>query len=156
MSPPLCGKKIEQSYFLLCGDFNARTGNLNNSLQEDEEDIHDFIQSELCGHRQSLDKIVNAFGRMLLGLCATCNLTILNGTCPGDELGNFTSVCSTGSSTTDYFISSIEIAEKVATLEVTERFELKHFPVEVQIGERSENSVPKHNSPSHIEKKKKN
>uniref|UniRef100_UPI003AF4937F reverse transcriptase family protein n=2 Tax=Thiolapillus sp. TaxID=2017437 RepID=UPI003AF4937F len=129
-----------------------RTGNLNNSLQEDEEDIHEFIQSELCGHRQSQDKIVNAFGRMLLEMCATCNLTILNGTCPGDELGNFTYVCSTGSSTIDYFISSIEIAEKVVKLEVTERFESKHLPVEVQIGGRSDNSVPKHDSPSHIEK----
>ncbi|WP_419608226.1 hypothetical protein, partial [Thiolapillus sp.] len=79
-------------------------------------------------------------------------MTILNGTCPGDELGNFTYVCSTGSSTIDYFISSIEIAEKVVKLEVTERFESKHLPVEVQIGGRSENSVPKHDSPSHIEK----
>ena len=61
-------------------------------------------------------------------------------------------MCSTGSSTIDYFISSIEIAEKVVKLEVTERFESKHLPVEVQIGGRSENSVPKHNSPSHIEK----
>ena len=33
-----------------------------------------------------------------------------------------------------------------------ERFESKHLPVEVQIGGRSENSVPKHNSPSHIQK----
>ena len=74
-------------------------------------------------------------------MCATCNLTILNGTCPGDELGNFTYVCSTGSRTIDYFIGSIEIAEKVAKLEVTERFESKHLPVEVQIGGRSENSV---------------
>ena len=112
-------KKIEQSYFLLWGDFNARTGNLNNSLQEDEEDIHEFIQSELCGHRQSQDKIVIVFGRRLLELCAICNLTILNGTCSGDELSNFTYVCSTGSSSIDYFISSIEIAEKVAKLDVT-------------------------------------
>ena len=29
-----CAEKIEQSLFLLCGDFNARTGNLNNSLQD--------------------------------------------------------------------------------------------------------------------------
>ena len=89
---------------------------------------------------------------MLLEIFATCNLTILNSTCPGDELGNFTYVCSTGSSTIDYFISSIEIAEKVVKLEVTERFESKHLPVEVQIGGRSENSVPKHDSPRHIEK----
>ena len=40
----------------------------------------------------------------------------------------------------------------LTTLLVTERFESKHLPVEVQIGGRSENSVPKHDSPSHIEK----
>ena len=41
---------------------------------------------------------------------------------------------------------------KVAKLEVTERVESKHLPVEIQIGRRSENSVPKHNSPRHTEK----
>ena len=41
---------------------------------------------------------------------------------------------------------------KVAKLEVTERVESKHLPVEIQVGRRSENSVPKHNSPRHIEK----
>ena len=97
-----CAEKIEQSLFLLCGDFNARTGNLNNSLQDCEEDTYEFIQSDLRGYRQSQDKIVNAFGRLLLEMCATCDLTILNGACPGDELGNFTYVCSTGSSTIDY------------------------------------------------------
>ena len=102
--PRLCRKKIEQSLFLLCGDFNARTGNLNNSLQDCEEDTYEFIQSDLRGYRQSQDKIVNAFGRLLLEMCATCDLTILNGACPGDELENFRYVCSTGSSTIDYFI----------------------------------------------------
>ena len=116
-----CAEKIEQSLFLLCGDFNARTGNLNNSLQDCEEDTYEFIQSDLRGYRQSQDKIVNAFGRLLLEMCATCHLTILNGACPGDELGNFTYVCSTGSGTIDYFISSIEFAEKVVELKAAER-----------------------------------
>ena len=115
-------KNIEQSLFLLCGDFNAKTGNLNNSLQEREEDTHEFIQSDLCGYRQSQDKIINAFGRMLLKMCATYDLTILNAACPGDELGNFTYVCSTGSSTIDYFIIAIELAEKVVELKVAERW----------------------------------
>ncbi len=144
-----CAEKIEQSLFLLCGDFNARTGNLNNSLQDCEEDTYEFIQSDLRGYRQSQDKIVNAFGRLLLEMCATCDLTILNGACRGDELGNFTYVCSTGSSTIDYFISSIELAEKVVELKVAERFESKHLPIEIQIG-KSEKTVP--SSSSRIEK----
>ena len=82
-------------------------------------------------------------------MCATCDLTILNGVCPGDELGNFTYVCSTGSSTIDYFISSIEFAEKVVELKVAEQFESKHLPIEIQIG-KSEETVP--SSSSHIEK----
>jgi hypothetical protein len=146
-----CADKFEQSYFLLCGDFNARTGNLNNSLQKDEDDTDEFIQSELCGYRQSQDRTVNAFGRMLLEVCAICDLTILNGTCPGDEPGNFTYVCSAGSSTIDYFICSRELAEKVIKLEVTERFESKHLPVEILIG-KAEKGAPKRSSHTHIEK----
>ena len=53
-------------------------------------------------------------------------------------------MCSTG--------SSPEITEKVAELEVTERFESKHLPVEIQIGRRSKKCVPKHNCPSHTVK----
>ena len=58
-------------------------------------------------------------------------------------------MCSTGSSTIDYFISSIEFAEKVVELKVAERFESKHLPIEIQIG-KSEETVP--SSSSHIEK----
>ena len=79
-----------------------------------------------------------------------CDLTILNGTCPGDEPGNFTYVCSAGSSTIDYFICSRELAEKVIELEVTERFESKHLRVEMLIG-KSEKSAPKRSSHTHIE-----
>ena len=51
-----CAEKYKQSHFLLCRDFNERTGNLNNSLQKCEERrTHEFIQ--LCGYRQSQDKI---------------------------------------------------------------------------------------------------
>ena len=147
--PPRLCRKSWAVTFLLCGDFNARTGNLNNSLQDCEEDTYEFIQLDLRGYRQSQDKIVNAFGRLLLEMCATCDLTIVNGACPGDELGNFTYVSSTGSSRIDYFISSIEFAEKVVELKVAERFESKHLSIEIQIG-KSEETVP--SSSCHIEK----
>ena len=51
-------------------------------------------------------------------------------------------------------ISSIELAEKVVELEVAERVESKHLPVEIQIGQSNE-SVPKPNSSSHTEKQAK-
>ena len=38
-------------------------------------------------------------------------------------------------------ISSIEFAEKVVELKVAERFESKHLPIEIQIG-NSEKTVP--------------
>ena len=113
-----CAEKTEQSPFLLCGDFNARTGRALIIHYKTVRRTHEFIQSDLRGYRQSQDKIVNAFGRLLLEMCATCDLTILNGACPGNELGNFTYVCSTGSSTIDCFISSIEFAERVVDLKL--------------------------------------
>lgn len=121
----------DSCYFLMCGDFNARTKNLNATLDDEDGDVQSVVQSELYGSRQSEDLVVNMFGNLLLEMCATCNLTILNGTCQGDLKGSFTYVCSSGCSTVDYFLASKELNVGQAHLEVAERFESKHLPVEL-------------------------
>ena len=54
-------QRFDQScwYFFLCGDFNARTGNLNALSHDSDEDTITFVQTELCEYRQSEDKTVN-------------------------------------------------------------------------------------------------
>ena len=49
---------------MLCGDFNARTGNFNALSHDDDGDTITFVQTELCEYRQSEDKTVNAVGRL--------------------------------------------------------------------------------------------
>jgi len=117
-------------YYLLCGDFNARTSSFNVSDYdiEDNDNIQSVVQSDIFSARHSEDSVLNAFGRLLLELCATCRLSILNGTCRGDEKGSYTYVCSSGCSTIDYFVSSKELISEV-DLSVEERFESKHLPV---------------------------
>ena len=69
--------------YLLCGDFNARTGNLNALSHGSNDHRITIVQTVLCEYRQSEDMTVNAFGRLLLEMCAECDLRILNGACRG-------------------------------------------------------------------------
>ena len=116
---------------MLCGDFNARTGNLNALSHDSDEDTVTFVQTELCEYRQSEDKTVNAFGRLLLKMCAESDLRILNGACRGNEKEHFTYVCAAGCSTVDYYICSQELSEHDMKLQVAETFDSKHLPVEL-------------------------
>ena len=117
-------------HILLCGDFNARTGHLNSVELDMVDDVQALAQIDLYGNRKSEDKVVNAYGRLLLDMCAASNTSILNGVCSGDENGSFTYVCSAGCSTIDYYVASRELARE-AELRVAERFDSKHLPVEL-------------------------
>ena len=100
---------------MLCGDFNVRTGNLNALSHDSNEDTITFVQTELCEYRQSEDKTVNAFGRLLLTMCA------------GDEKGHFTYVCAAGCSIVDYYICSQEFTEHNMKLHVAEKFDINTY-----------------------------
>ena len=67
----------------------AVTGNFNALSHDDDGDTITFVQTELCEYRQSEDRTVNAFGRLLLEICAELDLRILDGACRGDEEGHF-------------------------------------------------------------------
>ena len=57
----------------------------------------------------SLDSVVNNYGKLLLNLCTTFYLCILNGVCKGDFQGCYTYISETGSSVNDYFILSYDL-----------------------------------------------
>lgn len=127
-------EKHDNYHYLMCGDFNARTGNLNVANDVDDDDDVTEIQSDTFGPRRSEDKVVNSFGRLLLELCAMCNITILNGTREGDQNGHFTYVCDSGCSAIDYFLASRALTPGTF-LKVAERFESKHLPVELSFSQ---------------------
>lgn len=128
--------------YLVSGDMNGRCGTLNvASHDNDDDDVSAFVQSDLYDTRKSEDTTVNAFGKLLLDMCAACDLTIVNGNCRGDKNGCFTYVCYAGCSTIDYFLCSRELLSGDMHLKVAERFESKHLPVEFTLFPRDNRHI---------------
>ena len=61
---------------ILCGDFNARTGNLK-----------DYITNiDGTSERQNIDQRINANGEDLIDFIKDCQLAIVNGRCGMNDL----------------------------------------------------------------------
>ena len=76
--------------------------------------------------------VTNGYGKMLLNMCTTLSLTIMNGTCNGDCEGRFTYIGDSGCSVVDYFLLSGELYDNLfdsCSLHVVERIESDHLPV---------------------------
>lgn len=107
---------------MLCGDFNARVG----SLQETFYDVENELDKKNCIDNSNLafpyrfndDKIVNSFGKKLIKFLNETNLIIVNGRKLGDSAGNKTCYKYNGSSTVDYFISTYSLYSKIINVTV--------------------------------------
>ena len=93
--------KHPDSYLLLAGDFNARCGDLQDILIDDdlefiinEDDVYenDSFQEE----RKSKDKTINNFGLTLNELCKNFGVHIVNGRSNRDSNGEFTCTANEG------------------------------------------------------------
>ena len=74
--------------YLLCGDFNARTGNKQPYHVLDMEYFTTVAQDEQYGaqgQRRSQDSEENDFDLLFLELCKQFDLCILNDACEGDK-----------------------------------------------------------------------
>ena len=68
---------------IICGDLNARTASLPDFIEFNNDH---FVPTDLAQsgnfdlpHRESMDKVVNNYGRRLLELCRNTGLRIMNG-----------------------------------------------------------------------------
>ena len=102
-----------------------------------------FVQTDLCHYRQSEDRTVNAFDRLLLEMCAECDLCILDDASRGDEEGRFTNVCAAGCSSVDYYICSKDLAQQDIELHVAESLDVKQVPVELSLSSKRDHSSSK-------------
>ena len=109
------------------GDFNARKGKLLDSSVDSNNDFHLTDISEIADisvgaqafvKMHSLDQTVNKYGRCLVNLCNSNDLSILNGRTRGDMLGKFTCYKSNGSSVIDYAIVSSDLMKQVTYFSV--------------------------------------
>ena len=113
--------------FVLVGDFNSRTGRLDDFMEYDENVARecgvnieldlpgvsngkDYLESIGIFTRHNKDGHINNNGRKLIELCQIFNLNIINGRFGTDrEHGDFTCRTAQGQSTIDYIIMSSEM-----------------------------------------------
>ena len=137
----------EKGKFFLCGDFNSRTSNKADyvendrilGFQDDTEDIDIPLQ------RFSMGRGSNRFGEFLLDLCKAANLRIVNGRLFNDKsIGRITCIMHNGESIVDYLLTSHENFTEHSDFSIHEFNEYSnHAPISFQLrmtaqGEREE------------------
>ena len=125
-----CMLTLNDVYVILAGDLNSRTAS-NSQISSMNNNMFESLQESqpVNQNRKSQDSVVNNYGKLLLNLCTTFDLCILNGVCKGDLQGCYTYISETGSSVNDYFILSSDLyalIHSTCELCVTGRFESSH------------------------------
>jgi hypothetical protein len=132
----------KDAYVILCGDLNSRTSNISQDYFSNSVLDTQYKSQSLNSDRRSEDRVLNNYGKLLLSMCTTLGMNILNGVCKGDLDGGYTYICGTGSSVTDYFIFSSELFSIVyqsCELYISERIESDHLPVSLRVFFPNEN-----------------
>ena len=131
-------KYSAQGKIILLGDFNARTGKLNDFIENDTHgpvlpnDIYHL--DEHCPKRNNADYTVNKVGGEILRPCIGNTLRILNGRLTGDLDGKLTSYQRTGAGTVDYGIASEELLKSILGFQVQTLTPYSdHCPISVKI-----------------------
>ena len=101
---------------IVCGDMNARCGNLLDYTEYDFNDIG--IVEDVCipvehnvKQRISEDTKINHYGRRFIDLCIANDLLIVNGRSVSDPAGSCTCYTYNGSSVVDYVLCSKELID---------------------------------------------
>ena len=105
---------------MLTGDFNARCGEYQDLLVNDNIDfiiddngVYESDEFEFDTERNTKDTRTNNFGISLIELCKIYGIHILNGRLPDDLC-----VANKGPSIVDYFIASSNLFQYVCRFEV--------------------------------------
>ena len=122
-------EKYGDSYLILCGDFNARTGSLNACSDNFLPNLRREVYSS---ERSSGDRAINTFGRIFLSLCLTYGLRIVNGISESHS-DKFTFISENGSSVIDYFVFSDDLLHVCKSLIIGEKTCSPHLPMEVDL-----------------------
>ena len=102
----------QNDFIVLGGDFNARTGNEQDIIDETDDEIEllnlpqNYKISTIKKHRCNKDQHKNSYGDKLIDLATSANLKILNGRTLGDLEGRYTYIGYNGLSTVDYVLAS--------------------------------------------------
>ena len=107
------------------GDLNGRT-KMEDDFVTDEDDKHSpinmpfYTKDDILKGRQNMDTHTpDEQGKMILGLCKSSALRILNGRTPGDEEGSYTRYPSNSKddpSTIDYALANVSLIEEIKSI----------------------------------------
>ena len=119
--------KMRHGRVFLCGDLNARTGDLPDFIQE--ENLYEY--PPITTSRENPDKHVNKYGRKLIDFCVKSGNQILNGRKPYQRgTPTFTCFKYNGKSAIDYLITNAANAELIGDFTVgTGRPDSDHSPL---------------------------
>ena len=123
-------------FVLLCGDLNGRTSNVSQVDYSTAALGNEYKSQSLTYGRCSQDSKINNYGKLLLNMCTSLGMNILNGVCKGDHDGRYTYIGNFGCSVDDYFIMSSELFSFVCDsceLSVVDRIESDHMPVTLSV-----------------------
>ena len=139
--------------WVLCGDFNARTGELS-----DTDSIDEHIHAQPLNHldellkdmpqtqRKSKDSTTNKFGVTLIELLKENDMFIMNGRSDSDRKGEITCVANRGKSVVDYVICSKSMLEFFSDMYVANRSESDHFPIVTSLEDKTEDDAINENT----------
>ena len=138
------------AHVICCGDFNARTANVQVDPAPNDESVPCFDihrpTSIFVENRVSRDMTVNEFGEAFLNLCACFDLYILNGFKLGDKAGEFTNISNHGCSVVDYCAVSEDFTGNIVRFCVCGRIESQHMPFLFEISA----AMPTHSVPTPV------
>ena len=130
-------------YTLICGDMNSRTADVSQPVTFDLDNFQDMhLGNNFDVQRRSQDTVINGFGKTLINMCISLNLSIMNGMSYGDQDGRFTYISDRGSSVNDYFLVSSDLFATIfdkCTLNVMDHTFSKHMPLSFSVSFPREN-----------------
>ena len=124
------GAQHNNCNIILCGDFNCRTGTYNTA---NVWNAYDVRSEAIVDTRNSQDKEINVYGRSLLTLCISFELSILNGCEDIYGSAQFTFMSHSGKSVIDYFIASRSIIHLFTRLDIKDSVLSSHSPLEMTV-----------------------
>ncbi|XP_025262551.1 golgin subfamily A member 6-like protein 22 [Camponotus floridanus] len=127
----------ERTITIIGGDFNARIGEEEGWLEE-EETFNLRSEMEKERNRKSRDKTVNKEGEKMLEEVRNNGLYITNGNMNGDEEGEFTYIGPRGMTTIDYLLTNISGKEIIQHMKIGDKIESDHMRIEVTWKEKTE------------------
>ena len=120
----------------LVGDFNARSGQLLDTVDDAADINHGQLSSNYDSDiytRKNKDATINRYGDLLCSLCKTTDMLIVNGRHEGDQNGEVTFINQNGKSTVDYLLTEKHNLPMIKSFEIASRVESCHLPLNFEI-----------------------